>query len=141
MTDPIRCLPFGTTRGRVTPQYALITPDTHVPAPLVGWRGASAVTHVSPEMGARFAQYSVEMGPGAASAPPAEGIEQLVFVLAGEIALAVEGEKHRLAEGHFALVPAGTSHEIAVASAAKAPARLAMFEKRYQFVVTAGARG
>ncbi len=73
MTEPIRSLPFGTTRGRVTPLYALITPDTHVPAPLVGWRGAIAVTHISPEMGARFAQYSVEMGPGAASAAAGRG--------------------------------------------------------------------
>ena len=61
--DPIRPLPFGTTRSRVTQQYALITPDTHVNSLLVGWRNASAVIHISPEMGARFTQYTATLEP------------------------------------------------------------------------------
>ncbi len=65
--------------------YALITPDTHVSAPLVGWQNATAVMHISPEIGARFTQYTAELGPNAHSGSPGEGIERFVFVLDGEI--------------------------------------------------------
>jgi (S)-ureidoglycine aminohydrolase len=133
MMESIRNLPFGTTRSRVTGQYALITPDTHVPSPLVGWRNASRVVHISPEMGARFAQYTAILGPSAASAAPAEGIERFLFVIAGSIHLSVAGKRHDLAEGQFAFLPAGTLHEITTADTAKGEAaRLAVFEKRYR---------
>src|ERR1700722_18669061 len=133
MMEPIRNLPFGTTRGRGAGQYPLIPPDTHVPSPLVGWRGASAVVHISPELGARFAQYTVVLGSGAASALPGEGIERFLFVIAGSVKLAVEGKSHELAEGQFAFIPAGTPHELTTPATGKSDvARLAMFEKRYQ---------
>ncbi|HEX4146088.1 MAG TPA: (S)-ureidoglycine aminohydrolase [Pirellulales bacterium] len=133
MTEPTRNLPYGTTRSRVTRQYALITPDTHVAAPLVGWRNGSAVMHMSPEMGARFAQYTAVLGPGAVSATSGEGIERFVFVLAGAIRLKAEGKLHELAEGQFVFLPAGTLHEISTADSAEpVAARLAVFEKRYQ---------
>ena len=48
---------FGQTRSRLANDYALITPDTHVNSPLVGWENSSAVVHISPEMGSRFTQY------------------------------------------------------------------------------------
>jgi (S)-ureidoglycine aminohydrolase len=133
MMEPIRNLPFGATRSRVTGQFALITPDTHVASPLVGWRGASAVVHISPGLGARFVQYTVVLGAGAASAPPGEGIERFLFVITGSVKLAVEGKSHELAEGQFAFIPAGTPHEITTPASGKSDvARLAMFEKCYQ---------
>jgi (S)-ureidoglycine aminohydrolase len=133
MMEPTGNLPFGTTRSRVTRQYALITPDTHVASPLVGWRNASAVVHISPQMGARFAQYTAILGPGAASSPPGEGIERFVFVIAGEIRLNVEGKRHQLAEGQFAFLPPNTLHEFTTPeSDTPGGARIAMFEKRYQ---------
>jgi (S)-ureidoglycine aminohydrolase len=133
MIESIQNLPFGTTRSRVTRQYALITPDTHVASPLVGWRNASAVVHISPQIGARFAQYTAILGAGAVSAPPSVGIERFVFVIAGDVRLNVEGKRHELAEGQYALLPAGTLHEITTAESDKpVGARLAVFEKRYQ---------
>jgi (S)-ureidoglycine aminohydrolase len=133
MMQPNPDLPCGATRSRVTRQYALITPDTHVASPRVGWRNAAAVVHISPEMGARFAQYTMILGAGAVSAAPAEEIERFVFVIAGAIQLNVSGKSHELTEGHFALLPAGAIHEISTAESAKTPAaRLAVFEKRYQ---------
>jgi (S)-ureidoglycine aminohydrolase len=133
MIEPNPNLPFGATRSRVTRQYALITPDVHVPSPRVGWRNASAVVHISPEMGARFAQYTMVLGSGAVSAPPGQGIERFVFVIEGGVRLAVEGKRHELGEGHFAFLPAGTLYEITTPESAKPPAaRLAVFEKRYQ---------
>jgi (S)-ureidoglycine aminohydrolase len=130
--EPIRSLPFGTTRSRVTSQYALITRDTHVASMPVGWRNSSAVIHISPEMGARFTQYTAVLEPGAASAPPGNGIERFVFVLGGAIRLSIDGTEHDLAAGQFAFISAGTLHEISTAERAPSPARLAVFEKRYQ---------
>ena len=130
---PIRSLPFGTTRSRVTKQYALITPDTHVSSPLLGWKNASAVIHIAPEMGARFTQYTATLEAGAQSAPAGDGVERFVFVLEGTIAVYIAGQKEDLGAGQFAFIPAGTAHQIATGAGGKMPAaRLAVFEKRYQ---------
>ena len=59
--DITSLVPFGSTRSRVAQNYALITPDTHVRSPLVGWRNASAVVHISPQLGARFLQYTATL--------------------------------------------------------------------------------
>src|SRR5688572_11205716 len=96
--------PFGTTRSRVTRHYALITPDTHVASPLIGWRNAAAVIHISPEMGARFLQYTATLAADAASASPGRGIERCVYVLSGEVSLVVQGRRHELATGGFAFL-------------------------------------
>jgi (S)-ureidoglycine aminohydrolase len=126
--DPIRSLPFGTTRSRVASNFALITPDTHVISPLVGWKNASAVIHIAPEIGARFTQYTAILDAGAVSAPPGEGIERFVFVLEGSITLDAAAKSHRLGIGEFAFIPCNTQHQMSTESAA----RLAVFEKRYQ---------
>lgn len=131
--EPIRSHPFGTTRSRVTKQYALIAPDTHVASPLVGWRNASAVIHISPEMGARFTQYTAVLDPVATSASPGEGIERFVFVLEGAIVLFLNGSHHELTAGHFAFLPAGTEHHLTTPADVESPAaRLVIFERRYQ---------
>ena len=133
MIEPNINPPSGTTRSRVNRQYALITPDTHVAAPRIGWRNGSSVLHISPEMGARFAQYSMVLGAGAASVPPAAGVERFVFVISGDIKLTAAGESYELGEGHFAFLPADVPHEITTAESAKPPAaRLAVFERQYQ---------
>src|SRR5690349_2515397 len=105
--EPIRSLPYGTTRSRVTSRYALITADTHVNSPLVGWRNASAVIHIAPEMGARFTQYTANLFANAASASPGDGVERFIYVLAGTVSLAVEGKTTELGTGQFAFLPAG----------------------------------
>ncbi len=109
--DPIRSLPFGTTRSRVTRNYALITPDTHVNSPFVGWRNASAVVHIAPEMGARFTQYTATLESDAVSASPGLGVERFVFVLDGAVHLKVGGQSEDLGVGQFAFIPPDTLHE------------------------------
>jgi (S)-ureidoglycine aminohydrolase len=131
--DPIRSLPFGTTRSRVTRNFALITPDTHVMSPLVGWRNASAVVHIAPEMGARFTQYTATLESDAVSASPGMGVERFVYVLDGAVHLKVGGQSEDLGAGQFAFIPPDTLHEFTTGRGAKSPAaRLAVFEKRYQ---------
>lgn len=106
---------FGHTRSKRTRDYALITPDTHVHSPLVGWKNASAVIHISPEMGARFLQYTATMEAASGSASPGQDIQRFVYVLDGQCKLTLAAkadESHVLSAGHFAFLPANVDHEL-----------------------------
>lgn len=131
--EPTRALPFGSTRSRLARNYAFITPDTHVGSAIVGWQKAVAVVHISPELGARFLQYTVTLETDAVSAPPGDGIERFVFVLEGRVNLAVGGTTRELAGGQFAYIPPNTKHQVTTDRSATSPAaRLEVFEKRFQ---------
>ena len=120
---------FGHTRSRVTLQHALITPDTHVWAPLPTWRGATAAVHISPPMGARFSQANVTLEVGGLSGGAGEGIERFVWVRSGKVSLRLPGGKsHELSPEMFAYLPPDKPHEIKAIEAAN----LVVFEKRYQ---------
>jgi (S)-ureidoglycine aminohydrolase len=79
---------FGATRSTVRSNYALITPDTHVVTALVGWERASAIIHITPELGARFTQYSAGLEAGGRSGMPGATVQRMLFVLHGEITIA-----------------------------------------------------
>src|SRR5215467_9398287 len=112
---------FGSTRSQVRPNYALITPDTHVPAPLLGWENATAYFHITPEMGARFIQYTAVLSAGGKSAMPHESVERFIYVLEG--GGVIEGQKSAkpvpLRQGSYAYFPAGSSHVISTSDGAK----------------------
>lgn len=116
---------FGNTRSRLARDHALITPDTHVVSPLVGWTNASATVHITPHMGARFMQYTAHMEPDSSSGVPADGVERFVYVRNGEVTLSLKTES-KLATGDYAFLPAGTDHKITAADAAT----LIVFEKK-----------
>jgi len=122
---------FGNTRSRFARNYALITPDTHVHSPLVGWENTSAVIHISPEMGARFTQYTATLSPDAKSAMPGEGIQRFIYVQQGACTLSIWGDKaesHDLTAGGYAFLPAGEEHAVTASDSAV----LVVFEKAYQ---------
>ena len=119
--------PFGFTRSSLQVDHALIAPDTHVRSPLVGWHKASAIVHIAPAIGARFTQYTAMLEAGAVSGPPLTGAERFVFVCEGTVELRAPTSAS-LNVGGYAYLPAGLPHEIRAA----APAKLVVFEKRYQ---------
>jgi len=122
---------FGHTRSRIGPGHALITPDTHVVAPLVGWENTSAVMHISPELGARFLQYTAVMEAGGKSGPPGENTERMVYVVEGQVRVSVGEEQSKpstLSAGGYAYLPPNAEHQIMASEAA----RLLVFEKLYQ---------
>ncbi|HYO25011.1 MAG TPA: (S)-ureidoglycine aminohydrolase [Lacipirellulaceae bacterium] len=128
-------IPLGMTRSRVAPDHALITPDTHVWAPLPGWRGATAAVHISPALGARFTQATVVMESGGECGPAAPGVQRVLFPLEGGLRLSVDGAAPRpLQPGGFAYLPADRPQTIVAAE----PTRLLLFEKVYSPL--AGAR-
>lgn len=128
---------FGNTRSRVTSHYALITPDTHVSSPLVGWQNTTAVIHISPALGSRFVQYTAHMEAGGRSALPDRDVQRFAYVVAGECRIdigtsdsrsSVQAASHKLGQGSFAYLPAGVAHRIDCES----EAHLVVFEKFYQ---------
>jgi (S)-ureidoglycine aminohydrolase len=108
--------------------HALITPDTHVWAPLPGWRGATAAVHISPHLGARFLQATVVLEAEGVSGPAAAGVERVVVPLDGRLRLTIaDASPHELEPGDYAFLPAGRGHELAAAAGSK----IVLFEKRY----------
>ena len=104
---------FGFTRSKLANDYALITADTHVNSPLVGWEKASAVNHISPEIGARFAQYTATIEAGGKSGSPGVGIQRFIYVQSGKCVLEIgDSDSHSLDAGDYAFLPADTQHTI-----------------------------
>ncbi|HMO87350.1 MAG TPA: (S)-ureidoglycine aminohydrolase [Lacipirellulaceae bacterium] len=121
--------PLGQTRSHVAPDHAVITPDTHVWAPLPGWTGATAAIHISPALGARFTQATVVLEAEGRCGLTAGGIERVLYPLAGQLQVAGAGAKPQpFLPGDFLYLPAGCDWQVAAVE----PARLAMFEKRFQ---------
>jgi (S)-ureidoglycine aminohydrolase len=120
--------PFGTTRSRVRRSHALIAPDSFVSSDLPGWERSRGVILIAPRMGARFTQYLAVMEDGGRAGPAPPGVERVISVLEGDVALTLPEQGERvLGVGGFAYVPPGA----AVGLRAVTPCRLNLFEKRY----------
>ena len=128
---------FGSTRSRVTSKYALVTPDTHVSSPLIGWQNTTAIYHISPALDSKFVQYTAHMEADGRSAMPFKEVQRFFYVASGECQIdigtsdsqsSIEPASHTLGEGGFAYLPAGVAHRIDC----KSNAVLIVFEKYYQ---------
>ena len=86
---------LGSTRSAHERNYLLQTPDTFVRAPLPGMQRATAIVHISPALGARFAQDAIGTF---------KTIPSLLFILLGIAIglLAVAALPMRLAPTHRA---------------------------------------
>jgi (S)-ureidoglycine aminohydrolase len=109
---------LGETRSARHSDHLLQTPDTFVRAPLPGMKGAAAIVHAAPAIGAKFTQYTVEFEPGGTIAAARD--QRFVYVL--------EGEVDRMQAGDYAWFPPGWGAELR----ADSKARAAVIEKPYQ---------
>jgi (S)-ureidoglycine aminohydrolase len=107
--------------------HALITPESHVQSPLPGWRGASGIILIAPQLGARFIQYFALLEPGGKSGPPAPGVERFFFVQEGVVELCSSAGAQQLEAGGYAFCPPDYSAEVRAIAAS----RLLVFEKRF----------
>ncbi|MEM6468192.1 MAG: (S)-ureidoglycine aminohydrolase [Planctomycetota bacterium] len=125
--------PFGRTRTRVHHDHALIGEDSHVTAPLYGWKDTFGVMLISPAMasargtsavrGPGFAQYMATLTEQSRSNTAPAGIERCLIVLDGR--LSILGKE--LQEGSFAYLPADVEANIRGLGSAK----ILVFEKHY----------
>jgi (S)-ureidoglycine aminohydrolase len=111
----------------VTASHAFIAADGHVAAPHPSWREAQVVTLISPQLGARFAQYQVTMTQASRGTPPDAGLERFIYLIEGRLTLQLEAQQHTLDQGSFAYLPAYLPHQLDCPQHAK----LMVFERRY----------
>lgn len=119
--------PFGFTRSRMARNHTLITPESHVEAPLPAWTHTNGIIVISPCMGARFTQYFALMEAGGTAGPPLPGVERFVYVESGSIQLQVHDSQARLETGGYAYIPVDTHHALTTENGS----RLTVFERRY----------
>ena len=119
---------LGATRSSLKADHLLQTPDSFIRIPMPGAQGVDLVVHTAPRLGAAFTQMTAEFAASGTLGPVDVGVQQFVYVLEGELSLRVAGKTHSLVPGHFAFLPAGTTHRIGAISKAKA----CVIEKRYQ---------
>jgi len=81
-----------------------------------------------------FAQYLVEVSPGGGSdAPePDKNGEAVIFVLEGTLTLTIAGQSHRMKEGGYAYLPAGSNW--AAKNKHKKPVKFQWIRKAYEAV-------
>jgi (S)-ureidoglycine aminohydrolase len=96
---------LGDTRSASHRNHAFFTPDTFVRAPLPGMRGATAIVHTSPAMGAAFTQYTAEFEPGGELGVCAS--QRFVYVLDGELTVILGSKPHTLLKDGYAYLPEG----------------------------------
>ena len=121
--------PLGQTRTTIQANHAFIAPDGHVIAPLAGWEATQGIILISPHMRnlPRFTQYLALMDAGAKSAMPFDNVQRFVYVMDGVIQLEMDEQALDLVAGHFAYIPANTSHQLS----SEAEAKALIFEKPY----------
>ncbi len=112
---------LGVTRSAHREDHLLSTPDTFVRAAFPGLTKATAIIHISPERGAKFAQYTLEMEESGALEPGCT--QRFLYVIEGSIRV---GER-QLSPGSYAFLPERTEQRIS----AVAKSRITIIEKPY----------
>lgn len=119
--------PWGTTRTHVARDHAVIGPDSHVVAPLVGWTDTPGTVLIAPAMGGNgspgFVQYLALLQEGSQghAAPP--DTQRFVYVLQGDTDISGQ----QLKQDGFVWLPPNHDHTISGAPGT----RLWVHEQRY----------
>ena len=126
-----------TGRAVFTDAYAFIPRGVFsdiVTSYLPGWAGTKAWIIARPMSGfsESFSQYVMEVAPGGGSdrPEPEAGVQGVLFVTKGELALTLEGQAHVLAAGGYAYIPAGAAW--AAHNRGALPASFHWLRKRYE---------
>ena len=99
---------LGLTRNVLRRNYALITPDGHVPSVLPGWSRGTAFVILSAAMGAHLTQILINLEDGGTGQGDTEAEEYFFYLIAGQAMC----NGHPLAPGGYAFVPANARYEI-----------------------------
>lgn len=95
------------TRSQAAGDHLLLTPESHVTAPLPGWHESQGVIMVSPQNGARFTQTLALMAAGATSGAPADAVQRFAYVLEGKVRFTAADATRESGPGGYAYFPAG----------------------------------
>jgi len=118
---------FGHTRTRICARHALIATDGHVASTVPGITGARVIAHITPAMGARFAQSTIFFEASGHASIESETDEHVLYLQLGNLEVILGGKKHSLTSGAYIYAPPKAKVEILAAE----PAALVMFQKTY----------
>jgi (S)-ureidoglycine aminohydrolase len=117
------------SRARLRRRYALFPLEGYPPSRIPQWIGAEMRVLASPAIGANFAQYKIDLAPNGGTKQAPDGrIETFVYVLSGELNVAIGKEKSAVTAGGFALVP----HTASFSAVATVPSSLLVLRKAYE---------
>lgn len=113
-------------------RYALIPPEGRVNNVIPNLENCHTSIIASPELGTRFAMYTVEILPNGGTSKDfrEEGIETFVYVMAGEVMVTVENKAYPLTAGGFVFAPASSS--LGFKNEAQNACRLLLYKQRYR---------
>jgi (S)-ureidoglycine aminohydrolase len=120
---------LGHTRSVRRSSHLIHTPDTFIRTQIPGCSKASVIVHVSPALGANFAQYSVEFEAGGVLGAAAG--QRFLYVLEGTVTLEYGAETYTLVENEYAYIPQGAEHAFRAPQSALA----VVIEQKYRSLV------
>jgi (S)-ureidoglycine aminohydrolase len=94
---------LGETRSVRRSSHLIHTPEAFIRTQIPGNFKANVIVHISPAMGAGFAQYSVEFEPGG-SLGESQG-QRFLYVLDGSVVLECGSDTYTLAKDGYAYIP------------------------------------
>jgi len=113
-------------------RYALIPPEGRVNNVIPNLDGCKTSIIASPELGAKFVFYTIEVQPGGGTTLPfqEEGIETFLFSREGNGIVTVEGQNYGLQENAFIFAPA--SQALAFKNETQAVWKILLYKQRYR---------
>ncbi|SEG71949.1 (S)-ureidoglycine aminohydrolase [Bosea lathyri] len=124
---------IGHNRGVVRPNYAFMPPEGVLVSRLPHFERTIARILAAPVLGARFAQYVLEIEPSGGTRAPfrEDGIQHFYYVLSGQALFTVDGgAPQAFTPGSFAYVPPGMAFSLR--NDGPEPARVLALRKRYE---------
>ena len=108
------------SRAKVTAQYALMPAEGILASALPGFRDTTVRVQTAPPMGARFAQFLLEIAAGGGTtAARDDGLEHVFFMVSGALEFTLDASTHLLTSGGYVYVPVGHTYGLCNASAAE----------------------
>lgn len=115
------------TRSHVEREYMLLTPESHVPAPVAGWENTQTTILIGPRCGAKFVEYLVTLSASSRSAAPPNHTSRFIYVLDGTLVLDIADARHSLNQGGYVYLPPDTPHQLS----SDTRAQIVVVEKPY----------
>jgi (S)-ureidoglycine aminohydrolase len=119
---------FGSTRARLAPRHALITPGNHVNSAVPGITGATSVVLINEAMGAKFAQTLVTFQEGGQAARAASDVQTFGYFMDGSATATVGRDKKKCSAGHYFYAPPGQAWSL---TGVKPGTQVTLFQKKY----------
>ena len=109
-----------TSRVVVARNHAILPPEGIPESVLPEWRATAARILAAPALGARFAQYLLDLSPGGGSEQTLrEGVETFFYVISGKATLEAGGKRHALEPGGYAYLAPGSRFALSSAAASR----------------------